>query len=101
MRHISFTFFLSLIGTHSFGQNDFDLNIIKFKGLGLTTTKKEVITKLGPGKRIETNYDCGFFSSDQSKAPYYQLGYPDFRFIGSDKDNFYLQSVDFDLKGKI
>lgn len=57
---------------------------------------------VGRGKQIETNYECGFFASDQEGAPYYQLAYPDFTYIGSDKEKvFYLQSVYFDSNGSI
>jgi hypothetical protein len=102
MRQTRFTILLTLISICSYGQQyNFDLDKVKFKGLGLETTKKIIIEKFGQGKRIETNYECGFFALDNSKAPYYQLVFNDFKFIGSDKDKFYLHIVDFDLKGKI
>ncbi len=102
MRQTRLTILLTLISICSYGQQyNFDLDKVKFKGLGLETTRKIIIEKFGQGKRTETNYECGFFAIDNSKAPYYQLAFNDFKFIGSDKDKFYLHIVDFDLKGKI
>jgi len=102
MRKVRLILLLVLVATTSFGQqSNFDLNSIKFKGLGLRTTKKEIVDKFGQGKQVETNYECGFFTNDQPNGPYYQLVYTGFNFIGSDKEGFYLQSVDFDLNGKV
>jgi hypothetical protein len=82
--------------------NDFDTRKINFNGLQLSTTKREIVKLFGQGKRVDTNYECGFFTNDQpGGVPYYQLVYTDFNYIGSDKDNFYLERVNFDQKGKI
>jgi hypothetical protein len=62
---------------------------------------KVITEKFGQGRRVETNYECGFFTNDLPGGPYYQLVYIDFTFIGSDKEEFYLQSVDFDPNGKM
>lgn len=102
MNKLRSTILLTLITISSFGQQfNFDLDRVKFQGLGLKTTKKVIIEKFGQGKRIETNYECGFFTNDSPGGPYYQLVYTDFTFVGSDKEEFYLQSVDFDMNGKI
>jgi hypothetical protein len=102
MKQLLSTILLTLITFCSFGQRyNFDLDRVKFKGLGLKTTKKEITKLFGQGRRVETNYECGFFTNDQPGGPYYQLVYSDFNFIGSDKEDFYLQSVDFDPKGKM
>ena len=95
------TIFLLLITIPNAYQVDFDLKNITFKGLEFSTTKAKVINAFGAGKKVETNYDCGFFSNDQEGGPYYQLNYGSFNYIGSDKEKFYLENVDFDLKGKI
>jgi hypothetical protein len=101
MRQIRFTILLTLISLGSFGQQyNFDLDKVKFKGLRLKTTKKEIEGKFGQGKRVETNYECGFFTNDQPGGPYYQIAFSDFTFIGSNKEEFYLQIVGFDQKGK-
>jgi hypothetical protein len=101
MRQLLLTILLIPFSICSFGQQyNFDLNKLKFKGLGLKTTKKEIKGKFGQGKQVETNYECGFFTNDQPGGPYYQLVYTNFNFIGSDKEAFYLQGVDFDQKGK-
>ena len=102
MNKLRSTILLTLITISSFGQQyNFDLDKVKFKGLGLKTTKKIITDKFGQGRRVETNYDCGFFASDLPGGPFYQVVYTDFAFIGSDKEGFYLQNVDFDLNGKI
>jgi hypothetical protein len=96
------TILFILISTISRGQqNDFELTNIKFKGLEFKTTKENIIKSFGQGKKLETDYECGFFTNDQSGGPYYQLVYADFNYIGSDKEDFVLQSVKFDLKGNI
>ena len=102
MNKLRSTILLTLISISSFGQQyNFDLDKVKFKGLGLKTTKKVIIEKFGQGRRVETSYECGFFASDLPGGPYYQLLYTDFSFVGSDKEEFYLQSVDFDPNGKL
>jgi hypothetical protein len=103
MRQIQLTILLLLIGTITHGQqSDFDLKNIKFKGLEFSTTKESIIKSFGQGKRVETNYECGFFTNDQEGGPYYQLVYADCNFIGSDKEKFfYLENVDFDALGSI
>ena len=102
MKQIWLTILLTLIAVCSFGQQyNFELDKLKFRGLELKTTKKVIAENFGQGKRVDTDYECGFFASDQPGGPYYQLVYTDFSFIGSDKGEFYLQSVDFDLKGKM
>jgi hypothetical protein len=99
-RQLRLTSLLSLIVSISFAQqSSLDLDRINFKGLGLKTNKKEINKLFGQGKKIDTNYECGFFTNDQPEGPYYQLTYNNFVFIGSDKGAFYLQSVDFDSKG--
>lgn len=96
------TIFFILITTISRGQeSDFELKNLKFKGLEFNTTKEKLIKVLGHGKKVETNYECGFFTNDQDGGPYYQLVYSDFNYIGSDKGKFFLQNVQFDLDGKI
>ena len=102
MNKLRSTIPLTLITISSFGQQyNFDLDKVKFKGLGLKTTKKVITEKFEQGRRVETNYECGFFASDLPGGPYYQIVYTDFTFIGSDKEGFYLQSVDFDPNGKM
>jgi hypothetical protein len=96
------TILFILISSMSRGQqSDFELVNIKFKGLEFKTTKENIIKSFGQGKKLETDYECGFFTNDQAGGPYYQLVYADFNFIGSDKEDFILQSVKFDSKGNI
>ncbi len=90
-----------LTATISQGQNDFDLNDIKFNDLEFHSTKDLITESFGIPKKVETDYECGFFTNDQEGGPYYQLIYPDYSYIGSDKEEFFLQKVKFDLEGKI
>ena len=103
MRQLLLTILPLLIGIISRAQSsDFDLKSIKFRELEFSTTKSAVIKSFGKGKRVETNYECGFFTNDQEGGPYYQLVYSGFNYIGSDKGKFfYLQNVDFDGKGRV
>jgi len=81
-------------------QSDFDLKNLKFMELDFYVTKEAIVNALGKGKRLATNYECGFFAYDQKGAPYYQLVYPNFNYIGSDKEKFfYLENVNFDTAG--
>jgi len=95
------TLLLILLTTISRGQQvEFELKNIKFKGLEFSTTKEKIIKSFGQAKKVETNYECGFFTNDQEGGPFYQLEYKDFNYIGSDKERFYLENVNFDIKGE-
>lgn len=83
-------------------QIDFSLKNLRFKGLEFSTTKEAIVAAVGQGSRVETNYECGFFSIDQEGGPFYQLMYPAFNYIGSDKEKwFYLEHVNFDTGGNV
>ncbi|MBI3220730.1 MAG: hypothetical protein HYZ44_14545 [Bacteroidetes bacterium] len=96
------TILLLLITTISHGQQrDFELRSIKFGGLDFSTTREAITKSFGKAKNVQTNYQCGFFVNSQAGGPYYQLVYTDFNYIGSDKEKFFLQNVNFDIKGRI
>jgi hypothetical protein len=100
MRQKRLTLFFLFITSLSYGQyDDFELSKIIFKGVEFSTTKRRIIESFGQGKIIYTNYECGFFSNDQEGGPYYKLVYSDFNYIGSDKENFYLQYVTLGTDG--
>jgi hypothetical protein len=80
---------------------DFELKNMKFKGLEFSTTKENIIKAFGEGKKVEADYECGFFTNDQERGPYYRLVYVDFDYIGSDKDKFFLHHVTFDTTEKM
>ena len=84
-----------------FQGDDFDLNKIGFHGLNFFATKSEVMAKFGDPKINEPNYECGFYSNDQPRGPFYQLVYKDFNYIGSDQEKFLLEEVLFDKEGQI
>jgi hypothetical protein len=102
MGQLRLTILLLFITTISHGQErNFELKKIKFKGLEFSATKNQLVKAFGQGKKVDTNYDCGFFTNDQASGPYYQLVYADFNYIGSDKGNFYLQYVNLGKKGSV
>jgi len=82
-------------------QEGFDLNKIKFRGLDFFVTKEKVIATFGEPKIIDPEYECGFYSNNQTGGPYYQLMYDNFNYIGSETENFQLENVEFDIKGEI
>jgi hypothetical protein len=82
-------------------QVDFELNKIKFNGLAFFSTKDVIVKTFGQPQITYPHYTCGFHGDDQSGGPYYQLKYKDFNFIGSDKEEFILEKVSLDPKGKI
>jgi hypothetical protein len=99
---LTLTILLLLIATISRGQkSDIELDDLKFKGLGIISTKGKIIESLGEPKIVDTNYECGAFTNDNPGGPYYQLVYTDFNYIGSDKEEFFLENVDFDINGKM
>ena len=74
----------------------FDTDLIKYRGLGLVSTKAEIIAKLGqPNKVFEPNYECGFFSSDEQGKSYYALQYGDVEFIGNDEEKYTIDRIEF------
>ncbi|HTE32313.1 MAG TPA: hypothetical protein VK666_18155 [Chryseolinea sp.] len=97
----SLTILFLLITTILRGQEkDIELKKIGFKGINFIATKEAILKSFGPGEKVATNYDCGFFTNDQEGGPYYQLVYANFNYIGSDTEEFYLENVTFDLEGK-
>jgi len=102
MRKPELTILFLLLTTISCAQQaDFDLKNIKFGEVEFISTKALITKLFGQAKKVETNYECGFFTNDQPDGPYYQLVYTGFNFIGSDKGKFFLETVSFDLKGQI
>lgn len=82
-------------------QQEFDLKKIAFHGLSFSQPKEIIKKKFGEPEVHFPAYECGFHADDQPGGPYYQLVYPNFNYIGSDTENFFLEHVEFDLAGKI
>jgi hypothetical protein len=76
-----------------------NLEKISFNGLGLISTREEIIKSFGKPDFVDANYECGAFTNDQPGAPYYFLDYKTFNYIGSDKEKFTLHKIAFDAKG--
>ena len=102
MKRLHLISLLLLLVTISRGQQgDFDLKNIKIGEVEFISTKPLITKAFGKAKKIETNYECGFFTNGEPDGPFYQLVYTNFNFIGSDKGKFFLENVSFDLTGKI
>ncbi len=103
MRTSFFSCFLFLLLQSTFGQTKFiDFSKIEFKGFRFWVKKQEVVTKLGKPILHYPKYECGYHADNwQDGGPYYQLKYTGFTYIGSDKERFVLEKVDFDRIGKI
>ena len=82
-------------------QSEFDFSKIKFKNLGFREAKESIIRSEGQPKIVDTNYECGSYAKDQPDGPYHQLQYKGFNYIGNDKEEFVLENVSFDPKGKV
>jgi len=82
-------------------ESDFDLSKIRFKKLQFRASKDEIIRAEGQPEIKDTNYDCGAYAKDQPDGPYHQLRYKGFNYIGNDKEDFVLENVTFDPKGKV
>lgn len=79
-----------------------DFARISFDGMAFTVQKQQVITKFGKPTIHYPNYECGYHADNwQDGRPYYQLKYAGFTYIGSDKEGFVLEKVNFDSIGKI
>lgn len=102
MKKCSLIIFSLFIHTILFGQErNLVFSKFKFQGNEFSLAKADVIKAFGQPKIVDPNYECGFYSNDQPGQPYYQLTYSYFNYIGSDKENFILESLDFDSKGKV
>jgi hypothetical protein len=102
MKNATIWLWIQLISACVFGQSaEFNLREIKFNGLGFSEKKDVIIKTLGKGKIAQPEYECGFYSNDQPGGPFYQIIYPGFNYIGSDKERFILEIVSFDPKGEV
>ena len=92
--------FLAFSTSLSFGQElRFELELIKFKGLSYESSKGEITKIFGTPKIIDPQYECGAYSESQPGAPYEQLIYKSFIFIGNEKENYILDQITFYEKG--
>ncbi|MCZ8215978.1 MAG: hypothetical protein O9262_07045 [Cyclobacteriaceae bacterium] len=82
-------------------QENFDFKDLKFRGLDFNSTERAIVKSFGKGKKVSVKYnDCGEgFSSDRGQ--FYKLNYNGFTFRGNDKEGYFLESVNFDVAGKI
>ncbi|WP_062616235.1 hypothetical protein [Flammeovirga sp. SJP92] len=89
---------LICVSSSSFGQvKAFDFSKLTFKGLEFRLSKDLVIKTFGLGEIIDPQYECGFYANDQQGAPFYQMSFNSFNYIGSDSEKFILENVYFNL----
>ena len=93
---IPVTFLFNILGQDT----NFNLSEIKFRGIGFSATKEEVVTAFGKPNIHYPDYECGFYSNYKEGITYYQLIYNDFNYIGRDEEGFILEEVKFDKDGK-
>jgi hypothetical protein len=78
-----------------FTQN-FDFDLISYKGLKFHSTKTDIIETLGkPDEIYKPNYQCGFLSSDSQGLEYFTLDYRKIKFTGNEKEGYLIEQVDF------
>ena len=75
------------------GGAEFELRKLKINGLDFMSTQNEVEAVFGEANKIQTDYECGFYSIEQPNAPFFQLQYSDIEFIGNDKVGYQFQSI--------
>src|SRR5690606_35883589 len=92
---------LWLTGYSSAPENPFEFDKIRFRGIGFATDKQTILNAFGKPAVNYPKYECGFYEDSQPNGPYYQFIYDGFNFIGSDKENFILEVVQFDPAGKM
>ncbi|ANQ51750.1 hypothetical protein MY04_4412 [Flammeovirga sp. MY04] len=89
---------LICVSSISYGQvKAFDFSKLTFKGQEIILSKDVVIKTFGQGEIKDPQYECGFYSNDQPGAPYYQISFDSFNYIGSDSEKFILEHVNFNL----
>lgn len=98
---LSILVFLTLTIQLAGRAQEFNLNKIRFKSFGMMVEKATIMEAFGIPKIQYPEYECGFYSNDQPGAPFYQLVYEDFNYIGRDNERFLLEEVRFDRAGSI
>jgi hypothetical protein len=80
----------------------FDASKFTLDGIScFQTTEEEIKNTYGEVALTETDYECGFFSVDQPGSPYFQMIYPNIKWIGNSKEGYQIDEIQFDPEGKI
>lgn len=96
MKYSVICVYLMLATTIALGQEDsFQLDKFQFDGVPFYSEKEAIENIFGPPEVRSPKYECGFHSDDQPGGPYYQLVYSGFHFIGSVKEKYLLEEVEF------
>lgn len=91
--------FLVLVGANgpcSAQEATLDFAKLRLNGLPFTTTKAQVLHRLGKPVTIdEPKYECGFLSSQEQGQRFYSLHYPQAVFTGNAKAGYVMEEVRF------
>lgn len=80
------------------GQINF--NKLRLNQLAFTSSRRQVQQRLGqPRAVVEPHYECGAYSSQEQGQKFYELRYPQVRFIGNNKLGYAIEYVYFSAKG--
>jgi hypothetical protein len=80
------------------GQIDFSK--LRLNQLAFTSSRSQVQQRLGqPRAVVVPNYECGAYSSREQGQKFYELRYPQVRFIGNSKVGYAIDHVQFVAKG--
>lgn len=79
------------------GQIDF--NKLRLHQLAFISSRSQVQQRLGqPRTVVEPHYECGAYFSEEQGQKFYELRYPQVRFIGSSKLGYAIEYVYFSTK---
>ena len=79
------------------GQIDFDK--LRLHQLAFISSRSQVQQRLGKPQVItEPNYECGAYSSQEQGQKFYELRYPQVRFIGNSKEGYAIDFAYFSAK---
>jgi hypothetical protein len=102
MRQLTLTFVFFFSTPILYAQKvDFEFKFMKFQGIEFVTSETDIIKSFGKAAKAKTDYECGRFSIENPKGPFYQLKYAGFNYIGSAKGKFFLENVEFDKEGRL
>jgi hypothetical protein len=80
------------------GQIDFSK--LRLNQLAFSASRSQVQQRLGqPRAVVAPNYECGWYSSSEQGQKFYELRYPQVRFIGNNKEGYVIEYVYFSAKG--
>lgn len=99
------TIILLILSLFSFNlQEERTFDAAKFTLDGIScfrATEEEIKKTYGDVALTETDYECGFFSNREQKNIFYELIYPNIKWIGNSKKGYQIDEIQFDPEGMI